>query len=187
VCLAYVEHYRNRAQAVVQRKGWYLTLTPRKSHHLFELLLVGGSDFRRRFAAFAVGAASSLAARRPSAGALYLNVGHTGLDEASLPKWIARHRLRAVYLIHDLIPLTHPQFCRPGEDRKHQARMRNVLVSAAGVIGNSQATLDELAIWRMTWACTCHQPSQPGLAVKPCRALNLHHRAASPISWFSGP
>ena len=76
---------------------------------------------------------------------IYLNVGHTGLNEPSLPRWIARHRLRAVYLIHDLIPLTHPQFCRNGEAEKHKLRMSNVLASASGVIGNSCATLDDLA------------------------------------------
>ena len=81
----------------------------------------------------------------PRPDTTYLNVGHTGLNEASLPNWIVRHRLRAVYLIHDLIPLTHPQFCRDGEAQKHKLRMSNVLTSAAGVIGNSRATLDDLA------------------------------------------
>ncbi len=81
----------------------------------------------------------------PRPGAIYLNVGHTGLNEPSLPRWIERHRLRAVYLIHDLIPLTHPQFCRAGESEKHERRMSNVLASAAGVIGNSQVTIDGLA------------------------------------------
>jgi glycosyltransferase involved in cell wall biosynthesis len=83
--------------------------------------------------------------RRPILGQFYLNVGHTGLNEPSLPQWIKRHRLRAIYLIHDLIPLTHPEYCRGGEAEKHRERMFNVIESAAGVIGNSQATLDDLS------------------------------------------
>jgi glycosyltransferase involved in cell wall biosynthesis len=145
VCLAYVQHFRDRAQAVVQRRGVCITLSTHRSRHLFDLVLTGDKDFRRRFAAFVAIAALFGSARRPPKGALYFNVGHTGLDEPSLPGWIARHRLRAIYLVHDLIPLTHPLHCRPGEDRKHELRMRQVLASATGVIGNSQATLDDLA------------------------------------------
>ena len=47
--------------------------------------------------------------------------------------------------MHDLIPLTHPEYCRAGEQTKHAARMRTVLETGAGVIGNSQATLDDLS------------------------------------------
>ena len=81
----------------------------------------------------------------PTPGMIYLNVGHTGLNEVSLPAWIKRHSLRAVYLVHDLIPITHPEFCRPGESEKHRWRMANVLDTATALIGNSQATLDDLA------------------------------------------
>jgi glycosyltransferase involved in cell wall biosynthesis len=146
VCLAYVEHYGDRAQAVIQRKGWFLTLPPRQSRMLYALLLEGGPDFRRRLLSFFAKAALGAPKLRTPRGAFYLNVGHTGLDEPSLSSWIECHRLMAVYLIHDLIPLTHPQFCRPGEDLKHERRMRTVLASAAGVIGNSQATLDDVTV-----------------------------------------
>src|SRR5678816_189921 len=80
----------------------------------------------------------------PEKGMIYLNVGHTGLHEEALARWIFANGVRAVHLIHDLIPITHPQFCRAGEAQKHVDRMRNALQSATGVIGNSQATLDEL-------------------------------------------
>lgn len=140
VCLAYLEQFESRARAVVQRKGAHLVLKRKSSQQLFRLLLAAPPDFRRRLMLFGVKAAFSLAARKPVAGAIYINVGHTGLDEPSLPDWIAKHRLRAVYLIHDLIPITHPQFCRPGEDRKHLHRMRNVLASGSGIIANSKQT-----------------------------------------------
>ena len=144
VCLAYVEHFASRSQAVVQRKGFQLVLSPSQSDRLFALLL--SDEPARRFELimlFAMAGPTALGAK-PRSGTIYLNVGHTGLNERSLPAWIARHRLRAVYLVHDLIPLTHPQFCRDGEAEKHGRRMENVLASAEGLIGNSQATLDEM-------------------------------------------
>jgi glycosyltransferase involved in cell wall biosynthesis len=78
-------------------------------------------------------------------GRLYLNIGHTGLDRDGLSQWVRDSGVRPVYFVHDLIPLTHPDFCRAGETERHARRMRTVLSTAAGVIGNSQATLDDLA------------------------------------------
>jgi glycosyltransferase involved in cell wall biosynthesis len=139
-----VEHFGARSQAVVQRRGFHFVLSPADSDRLFTLLLAKG-PVRRALLSFAARASMRSLLSSPRPDTIYLNVGHTGLNEASLPRWIARHRIRAVYLIHDLIPLTHPQFCRNGEAEKHKLRMSNVLASASGVIGNSRATLDDLA------------------------------------------
>jgi glycosyltransferase involved in cell wall biosynthesis len=93
-----------------------------------------------------------LRARRgpPRRRMIYLNVGHTGLDDRALPAWISANSVRAVYMVHDLIPLTHPRFCRPGEAARHAVRMENAFASATGFILNSQATLDELAAFART-------------------------------------
>ena len=49
-----------------------------------------------------------------------------------------------IYLVHDLIPITHPDFARAGEDIRHCERMLTVLKTGRGVIGNSWATLNQL-------------------------------------------
>jgi glycosyltransferase involved in cell wall biosynthesis len=46
--------------------------------------------------------------------------------------------------VHDLIPLTHPEYCRPGESERHASRMHAVLRSAAGILAISQGTMDQL-------------------------------------------
>jgi glycosyltransferase involved in cell wall biosynthesis len=76
----------------------------------------------------------------PLRGLVYCNIGHTGLDDPALPRWIAANGVRAVYLIHDLIPITHPQFCRAGEAPRHELRLRHALASASGIVVNSAAT-----------------------------------------------
>ena len=63
--------------------------------------------------------------RSQHAGSVYLNVGHTGLDSAALPAWLAHAGLRPIFMVHDLIPLTHPEYCRAGEDDKHRRRIGN--------------------------------------------------------------
>ncbi|WP_408589334.1 glycosyltransferase family 4 protein [Novosphingobium sp.] len=158
VCLAYMDHFGSRSRAVLLRKGLRVVLSPARSDALYALLRRGGPTFRRELVRLLAGAALDRP-QRGLAGLIYLNVGHTGLDAAGLPQWLARKRLRPVFLIHDLIPLTHPQFCREGEADRHRQRMAQALASAHGVIGNTQATLDELA----TFANALGMPVPPGL------------------------
>lgn len=145
VCLAYVDHFGPRARAAIHRKGLRLILTRRDSQRLFALLRDPPSDFRHRMVAMAPAALVRALRRQPVAGQVYLNVGHTGLDAEGLGEWAARRGLKTVCLVHDLIPVTHPEFCRAGQDIQHRHRIRNALASSAGVITNSRFTLDVLA------------------------------------------
>lgn len=142
VCLAYLEHFAPISKAVVQHRRIRRILDRRSSSALFELLAEPPADFRSAL----VKAAVRFGIRRSETGkgGLYLNVGHTGLNEPGFRRWIARSKVRPIYLVHDLIPITHPQFCRPGESEKHLERMRTVLETGAGVIGNSNATIEDL-------------------------------------------
>lgn len=148
VCFAYLDHFGPRAQAVVQRGPLRLVLSPGRSQELFALLRMGGPAFRGALVALLVGAAASSSwqrGQRDLRGAIYLNIGHTGLDYAGLPGWLRQLGVKPVFLIHDLIPITHPEYCRAGEEARHRARMHNVLRSARGVIANSATTRDDLA------------------------------------------
>ncbi len=142
-CLAYVAHFRDRARAVVQRRGFTRVLPAALSRHLFDLLLEPGEDVRRRLADLAPG---GLLARMdaPLAQGIYLNVGHTGLDKPGHAAWIRRTGVRPIYFVHDLIPLTHPEYCRPGEPEKHLERMKALLSLGSGIVANSHDTLAEL-------------------------------------------
>jgi glycosyltransferase involved in cell wall biosynthesis len=138
VCLAYLDRYAQGARAVLQWRGRIRALSPRASGHLFDLLARGGPGFRAGFAAMLPGiAASGDGAVR---GQIYLNVGHTGLDQPALPGWIASTGVHAVFLLHDLIPLTHPEFCRADEAPRHARRITHALGAASGIIANSAAT-----------------------------------------------
>lgn len=165
VCLAYVEHFGPRALVVVQKGGRYLIFNRKYSLALVELLAQDPAAFRRKFVQLAARALPAARSRPPTPGMLYLNIGHTGLDDPSLPDWTRRSRVRPIYFIHDLIPLLHPEYCRPGEQAKHARRMQNVLASAHGLIANSQATAEDVA---------CFAASR-GLSVPP-----------SVVAWIAG-
>jgi glycosyltransferase involved in cell wall biosynthesis len=143
VCLAYMRHFGGRAQAVVHHKLFRRILDRRASQRLFALLDGSSADFRRNLTAGLLRHLGGV--NEDGSERLYLNIGHTGLDSPGFRDWVSRSKVRPIYFVHDLIPITHLQYCRAGEGEKHRKRMRTVLTTATGVIGNTQATLDELA------------------------------------------
>jgi glycosyltransferase involved in cell wall biosynthesis len=143
VCLAYLNHFGDRAQAVVQHARFRSILDRQASQELFALLEKPQGQFKLGLMSGALKHLGHFNGK--GLGRHYLNVGHTGLDSAGFRKWVTTADVKPIYLVHDLIPITHPEFCRAGEADRHRERMRTVLATAAGVIGNSQATLDQLA------------------------------------------
>lgn len=78
-------------------------------------------------------------------GDLYVNVGHTGLNSARVLGELTGAGVAPLILIHDLIPISHPEFCRPGEAARHRTRMRVALRHAARIVVNSAHTGDQLS------------------------------------------
>ncbi|MCE7796832.1 glycosyltransferase family 4 protein [Sphingobium sufflavum] len=144
VMLAYVARYRDRARAVVHGKNYSRILPGRLSRLLFDILLASGRQRRRAQISAILTASFYTPVARGTAGQPYLNVGHTGLHRPNHGRWVARTGVRPVYLVHDLIPITHPQYCREGEDEKHGLRVETLLRCGAGVIANSACTLASL-------------------------------------------
>jgi glycosyltransferase involved in cell wall biosynthesis len=143
VCLAYLEHFAPEAQAVVQHRRFRGILDRGASAALFELLRRPPRNFRAAFVSRALRHLRRIGSQ--GGGRLYLNLGHTGLDSGGFVDWLRTANVRPTYFVHDLIPITNPEFCRAGEAERHRSRMRTVLSTASGIIGNSRATLDELA------------------------------------------
>ncbi len=101
-------------------------------------------QFRRRFVVWAVRNLVYLARPQPGRGRPWLNVGHTGLNLPGLAEWVRAADIRPVLMLHDIIPITHPQYCRDGEKARHEVRVKTMLSIAHAVLGNSQDTLDRL-------------------------------------------
>lgn len=175
ICLAWMEYYGPRAQAVIVHRQGQAILPFSTSQALFRLLTQPERG-RGRAVAFRA-ALASMAIRRighlrdllEGRGRFWLNPGHTGLDRPGLAEWTRRRELRPVHLVHDLIPITHPQFCREGEAERHVRRMATVLDSAAGVVANSAHTLGTFAEFAATYrrALPPASVAWPGTPVLP--------------------
>lgn len=73
--------------------------------------------------------------------ALYLHTSHLRLDDPRRFDWLyTRRDVRAAFFVHDLIPITHPEYGRSGEADRHRARLRTIGRHASAILVNSEDT-----------------------------------------------
>ena len=143
VGIAYVEHYGAHARATIRLAGHNFVLPKRESDQLFHWLLYPTA--RSNLVKIIAKALLTGWRDQQVAGHFLFNTGHSGLERDDYPGMLKRMQVSPIFVVHDLIPITHPEFCRVGERDRHIARMNNVLRLAKGVIANSQATLNDLS------------------------------------------
>lgn len=99
----------------------------------------GGALRRRRLQART--ALRTLRARGAEAlplGTIYLHTSHMRLERPERFDWLyGRRDVRPVFFVHDLIPISHPEYGRTGEAARHALRMETIARHAAAVIVNS--------------------------------------------------
>lgn len=161
VSLEYVRHFRERARAMVRFAGRWLTLGASGSQRLFDEVLDPSAKFGLVVRACVVKSYVS-DWRRPH-GHFLLNTGHSGLDRPDYAVHVQRRGLRPVFFLHDLIPLTHPEYCRPGESKKHFQRLKTMLSVGQGIVVNSADTRHALEAFA----------AREGWAVPPCAVAFL--------------
>lgn len=149
VSLEYVRHFGQQSTALVRFAGQWIELSRPDSERVFEALLSPAGNFNSLIR-WAVGKALPRRLGQGfSAPRFLFNTGHSGLERLQYAKRLQRSGLQPLFFVHDLIPLTHPEYGRPGEAARHRVRMNTVLAAGRGVITNSAATLDELRLYAM--------------------------------------
>jgi glycosyltransferase involved in cell wall biosynthesis len=144
VGIAYIERYGARAHAVLSERGFSTVLSRKDSQTAFEMIISGA---RKRYAIRKLVARACIKHLRPqnTEKGILLHTSHNGMEFQRYYNAMKKRGLRSVFMVHDLIPLTHAEFCRPGVDAAHRKRIHTALAHADGLIANSQDTLDVLA------------------------------------------
>lgn len=174
VCDAYAAHFGDRALAVIQLRGHAAVLDQAASRALFAALGAPRSDFRKLVAHSLLRPAHRLSPAQ-SAGDLYLNVGHSDFDLPAHWRWVKQRGLRPVYLLHDLIPVTHPQLTTARKTARHRGRVMGALRHAAGVITTTAAAARELHAFAGAWS-----HAVPPLTIAPIAGGGLPHPLRAP-------
>jgi glycosyltransferase involved in cell wall biosynthesis len=98
--------------------------------------------------------------RKPTPKAFVL-VSHRALERPNRIDALRRQGCRFVPLIHDLIPLLHPEFAREGHAERHRTRIATTARLADAIVVNSAATATDLVPWLSGRAV------EPAIAVAP--------------------
>ncbi len=93
------------------------------------------------------GRASLLDQVRREPGCVLVVVSHRSVTNTAAIARLREAGAGFVPLIHDLIPLTHPEYTRPGSMQAHRGMLDNIARMADAVIVNSQATCASLEGW----------------------------------------
>lgn len=142
VSLAYIEYFCERAQALIRMGQSSVVLRQPTSLNLFEQLLSPTAHQRSKIIKHSTSAFFNIQRQPDVKEKFFLNIGHSGLEKTTYLQQLKQRGVKPLFLIHDLIPITHPEYCREGEKNKHIARINNVLKFASGIITNSQDTLN---------------------------------------------
>lgn len=144
VSLEYLKHFGERAAALVRYAGQWIEFSREDSRRVFDALLSSSANFDlpiRRLVAkefvWSVG-------RRFSEPRFLFNTGHSGLEGKQYAHRLKNSALKPIFVVYDLIPVTHPEYCRIGESGRHKSRIDTMLSHGRGVISISSATLLEI-------------------------------------------
>lgn len=162
VGLAYIQRYGHAAQAVLSERGFSLLLNENDSKTAFDILLSSNSG-RSKIRRLVIRASLNRTLRQRDGHGFLLHTSHTGMEFPRYHQAMARRNVRTVFMVHDLIPLTHAEYCRAGVDNTHRYRIHIALSHASGLIANSQATLDSLA----------EEAQNTGIAMPPSAVAHL--------------
>ncbi|NML25951.1 glycosyltransferase family 4 protein [Zoogloea dura] len=178
VSLEYIRHFSLQARALVRFAGRWVELGDFGSALLFDALLNDVPD-RMGVIRRSVGRGYAFSWRRHR-GAFLFNTGHSGLDQPVYVEEVRRKDLRPLFFLHDLIPISHPEYCRPGEAERHHRRLETMLSVGRGLLVNSQATLEELTSYVAE-----RDIDMPPCKVAPLAPASLGRPALE--SYISGP
>ena len=79
-------------------------------------------------------------------GAVYLNVAQHAFELHRFFRWLdARPDVLPVFLVHDLLPLDHPEFFRHGYGARFERRMQTILRHARAIVVTSNAVRTRVA------------------------------------------
>jgi glycosyltransferase involved in cell wall biosynthesis len=143
VSQAYVRRYGEGQRAVLSLGPFSAVMSEADSRALFRAVL--DSAVPARLLALKV-VAKAFGWRWLAGGgrdALLLNTGHIGFENPRYALLLRRRGVRVIAVVHDLIPITHPEFCRPREPARHRVRMRTAARVSSAIVANSRHTLDE--------------------------------------------
>ena len=149
VSLEYIAYFREKGYALIRLGSLWVFLNKNNSCQLFDILL--NQKKNKNYVKFLIikSLILNIFGFNKTKDCWLLNTGHSGLHLKSYREKVKKYLFKPIYFIHDLIPITHPEYCRQGEKEKHVLRILAALQNHELIIVNSydtQKILENFAI-----------------------------------------
>lgn len=146
VCLAYLRHYENIATGFIfQYNGRIYILSKKASTRLFNI--IESPTEQLSFFNLSIMIIKDIFYFKKCAnlnGAFVLKLDYHAVEDKAYLKAIKKNDFKMIYMVHDLLPISHPEFFLSGESKRHQARLDSMLKTASGILLNSYESLNQL-------------------------------------------
>ncbi|MEN2472012.1 glycosyltransferase family 1 protein [Burkholderia sp. GS2Y] len=176
VGLAYIQRYGSDARAVLSERGFLRVLTEKDTKRVFSWLMSSAHDRHEIRSLVARSLLSRFDSTHTGRGVL-LHTSHNGMEYPRYYRTLRQRQIRTVFMVHDLIPITHPEYCRPGVGDTHRRRIHTALRHADGLIANSRFTLDSLS----DEARRADLPLPPNVIAHLAPGIHAHSDSPSPL------
>lgn len=178
VSLAYVRHYGEDARAVLAARGHHFAVSHQASRRLFDVIKHYYEDDGRVERFLLANALLSSARSRIERGGVLIHTSHSGAEFDRYFRSLKLNGVDVVFMVHDLIPLTHASYCRAGTAQVHERRLRSALSMSSGIIANSRATLDDMT----GYAASNGFRVPPAVVAKLAPGTEIANDATAPIA-----
>jgi hypothetical protein len=166
VGLAYFSHLEGRTQGLLRVGPFWFVLNREASSQLHLLLTTPKAQpWRLVFSLFKASLFNSSGLRATD---VLIHTAHSGLENPEFLDKLKRFGVQAVYFLHDLIPVSHPEYNRSGEAMRHHQRLKTMSHSASVVLVNSNQTKQVFEIYVQQ-----HQWPMPPIEVAPLAAADV--------------
>ncbi len=155
VTLAYLQYYLNNMQALVRLKK-RVVIFPKDISKEISLLLLSW-DFERLSELVRLVIKGLLSSRRalPSANCFLLKTDHGGFKNPNYVKALNAKQLKLLVVVHDLIPILHPEYCTQSNTLKFTQSMLTILEHAKGVVAVSDSTRNDFTQYVLSTKQLC--------------------------------
>ena len=166
VGLAYFSHLESRTQALLRVGPFWFVLSREPSSQLHCLLTTPKAQpWQLVLSLFKASLFNSSGLRATD---VLIHTAHSGLENPEFLGKLKRFGVQAVYFLHDLIPVSHPEYNRSGEAMRHHQRLKTISYSASVVLVNSHQTKQVFESYVQQ-----HQWPMPPIEVAPLAAATL--------------
>ncbi len=178
VILAYLKHYSGQLKLVYRARGKLFILSPEYSQKISALILLWNPKLYPQILFLLIRALFSTEKIQKDEQYFLFKLEQNGMKYPNYFKQLNIMGIKTIIMIHDLFPITYPEYSNLAYARQFEANIKHSLNNAIGIICVSHNTQDILTqyaqINQLSLPPTQSASLAPGFEAKPIKMNKAH-------------